>query len=314
MLTDPFAKFSEDVGAVFRPQREWVEGRGLYLISAFFFSGVGAGAWIFSTRALFDVPIGLMVGLVMLVVASGGAHLAFLGHPLRAWRMVARFRTSWVSRGIVGIVFFTGPAVLYLLPAYSSGLPWTQDSPFGRAMMVLSITAALWVAAYKGFVFAAAKGIPFWNSPILPPLFIAYALRGGLAVVLLIAAFGGRVSGLHAVETVKLWTVASGAALVLSYIWVMSEAGMAARRSVREMLHGRASLAFYLGMLAAGIVVPIVGGSMAFFTELSRAAIALIGACSLVGDFYATYCIAKAGIYVPILVGGLSQESRLEAR
>lgn len=307
MLTDPFVKLPEDVSAVFRPQREWVERQGLLLILAFFLSGIGAGAWIFSTPTFFNVPAGLMIGLLILVVGSGGAHLAFLGHPLRAWRMVVRFRSSWVSRGMVGVGVFSVPAVLYVLPAYFPGLPWTQGSPFGKGMMVLSMLGAVWVATYKGFVFAVAKGIPFWNSPLLPPLFIAYALRGGLAILLLIAAWGGEFAGFHTVEAVKLWTVVSSAALVLFYVWIMSEAGVAARRSVLEIVRGRVSVAFYLGVVAIGILIPLGGGSLAFFMELSRPAVGFIGACSLIGDFYVTYSIAKAGIYLPPVFGALPQ-------
>jgi len=305
-LTDRYVKLPADLRAAFRPQREWAEGQGLWLLLAFFCSGVGAGTWLFSAPAFFDVPAGLVIGLLLMVAGSGGAHLAFLGHPLRAWRMVAQFRTSWVSRGIVGIMVFTIPAVLYLVPSVFPGVPWRQDDLFGKALMALSIFGALWVATYKGFVFAVAKGIPFWNSPLLPPLFIAYALRGGLAVLLLIGALGGKFAAFHSVEVVKLWTVVSSAALIVFYVWVMSDAGLTARQSAREIINGRVSLVFYVGVVAGGIVVPLVGGCLAFFTDLSLGAVGLIGVCSLVGDFSVTYSIAKAGIYLPPAFGALS--------
>jgi hypothetical protein len=32
-----------DLNLTYRPQREWIEGRGLLVVAAHFFSGVGAG-------------------------------------------------------------------------------------------------------------------------------------------------------------------------------------------------------------------------------------------------------------------------------
>ncbi len=37
-----------DLRSEYRPQREWVDGRGLLIVIAHFFSGIGAGAWLFS--------------------------------------------------------------------------------------------------------------------------------------------------------------------------------------------------------------------------------------------------------------------------
>jgi formate-dependent nitrite reductase membrane component NrfD len=310
---DPFDKLSEDVGALFRPQRQWGEGQGLYLIWAFFFSGVGAGTWLVSTPLLFDVRLGLVAGFLLLVGASGGAHLAFLGRPLRFWRIVVHVRTSWLSRGMLGMLIFSVSGLLYLLPMFAAGVPWSMASHFGEAMLVVSVLSALWITTYKGFVFGAARGIPFWNSPILPPVFIGYAFRSGLAILLLIAAAGGKVAGLHAVETTKLWTVVSAAAIVLFYVWIMKDSGVAAQRSVQELLRGRISLPFYLGVVLAGILIPVAGGSLAFFTELPRSAVGAIAVASLIGDFYITYAIAKAGIYAPLTFGAFPRASGLEA-
>jgi formate-dependent nitrite reductase membrane component NrfD len=133
-------------------------------------------------------------------------------------------------------------------------------------------------------------------------------VRGGLAVLLLVGAFEGAPTRFHTVEVAKLWTVVSCAALVLVYIWVMSEAGVAARRSVIEIVRGRAAAAFYVGVVALGIAVPLGGGALAYVRELSPATLAAVGICSLVGDFYVTYSIAKAGIYTPLLLGGAVPE------
>ncbi len=66
-----------DLRAEFRPQREWIDGRGLLIVIAHFFSGIGAGAWLWST--LYDFDVGRWLAFGCVVGLSGVAHLAFLG-------------------------------------------------------------------------------------------------------------------------------------------------------------------------------------------------------------------------------------------
>src|SRR3990172_4986494 len=104
----------QDLAQVYRPQREWIEGRGLWIVVAHFFSGIGAVAWLLS--ALFEVRLGLWLGLACVGVYSGLAHLAFLGRPERFWRIVKRPPASGISRGIwsIGIFLTSGGAYLLL--------------------------------------------------------------------------------------------------------------------------------------------------------------------------------------------------------
>jgi formate-dependent nitrite reductase membrane component NrfD len=284
---------TRDLSLTYRPQREWIEGRGLLLVVAHFFSGVGAGAWVFSV--LFDVPAGLVLGLVFVGGLSGLAHLLFLGRWQRFWRMLRRPRSSWISRGIWGIGLFMVGAAAYLLPPL-------RDSSLGPAALALSLVGAALVLAYEGFVYAASKGIPFWRTPLLPLLYAAYGLRGGAALLLVAATLGGTAFELDTLEAIKLWVVVSTAVLILLYLVVASRAGGAARRSVRRLVAGGISPSFYGGTILVGILIPV---GLALARELGGAGLltlALIGAASLAGDFYVKYCIVKAGVHAPIRV------------
>ena len=98
-----YEKFMVDLTREYRPQREWAEGRGLYLIIGHFLVGVAGGAWIFGH--LFDHPASLVCSF-FLAVGGGLCHLINLGRPERFWRMMRCIRTSWVARGFWGISFF----------------------------------------------------------------------------------------------------------------------------------------------------------------------------------------------------------------
>jgi formate-dependent nitrite reductase membrane component NrfD len=293
--TEPFQIRIGDLRERFRPQREWAEGRGLLLIAAHFLTGSGAGAWLVA------LPLDLRAGLVMgFSLAALGAlfHLLFLGRPERFWRMVKGFATSWISRGIIGVTLFLVSAAVYL----SLALLGIEATTLGVAMLLLSVLGGIWVVVYKGFVWASSKGIPLWNTPLVPVLYIAYALRGGTAALMVMAAAGAAHDPLDLLEPIKLWLAVSTAVLVLIYIDVMRGSGMTALRSVNLMLFGRVALPFYFGAVTLGLIVPIAIGGFAYFGDLAPALFALVGCLSLLGDLSIIYCIAKAGLYRPLPV------------
>ncbi|MEE8472867.1 MAG: DmsC/YnfH family molybdoenzyme membrane anchor subunit [Dehalococcoidia bacterium] len=299
LLVDPFDKLTEDLKSTFRPQREWVDKRGLLLVTAHFLSGAGAGTWLFAW--LLGLNWGLAIGWV-LVAGGAVAHLLFLGKPLRFWRIVRMPQTSWISRGLLSISLFLLTALLYLLPGYFPGLPWNGDSGLGQALLVISLIATAGIFVYKGFVYAVAKAIPFWNTPLLPPLYIAYGLRGGLAVLFVASAIQGRAMDLESAKALELWMVLSTAILLLFYMGVMAGAGVTTAESIRHLVRGPASLPFYLGAVAVGLIIPVAFGIVSYFSPLTPGAMSAVALASLVGDFYIKYCVARAGIYLPVTV------------
>ncbi len=283
----------QDLAQVYRPQREWIDGRGLLIVVAHFFSGIGAGAWLWST--LYDFRLGQVLAMICVLGLSGAAHLAFLGRWDRFWRILRRPHQSWISRGMWAIGVFGVAACLVLLPG-------ERSEPGGAFALALSVAAACVILLYEGFVYAASHAIPFWRTRLLPILYVAYGLRGGAALLLVAAALGGDGFDVATVEAVKLWVVVSTAVLVLVDLVAGSRAGGAARESVSQLVAGRISPSFYGGTLLAGILLPIgltLGRDALGVPELFL--LGAIGIASLVGDFYVKYCIVKAGVYVPLV-------------
>ena len=286
--TTTYDRLLADLGSTFRPQRHWVEGRGLFLILGHFFSGIGAGTWIFSLWLGFAPGLWLAVLVILL---SGAAHLAFLGHPERFWRMF-RARSSWIARGFIGMnIFFVGAVLYIFFPA----------GALGTLFLALSLAGAAIIIGYKGNVYAASKGVPFWNSPVLPILYATYAIRGGLALLLIVFPLAGGRIDLHGLGVIELWVAVSAAVMLGFYLGVMRQTNVAAKRSVRELARGRVAGPFYLGTVGVGLALPILLGFAGLASPLSGLLLSLVGALSLVGDFFAKYSIAKAGIYLPLM-------------
>jgi formate-dependent nitrite reductase membrane component NrfD len=247
---------------------------------------------------LLGARTGLLPALVFAGLLSGIAHLAFLGRFERAWRILRRPHSSWISRGMWSLVVFVVSAAGFLAVG--------GEGAAGRVLLALSLVGASGALLYEGFVYAASRAIPFWHSPLLPALYAAYGLRGGAALLLVAAAVGGRAEGLELLEAIKLWTVVSAAVLVLLYLAVRTRAGGAARHSVRRIVVGGISPAFYGGALVLGIVLPLALAALREPGPAGFAILAAVGLCSLAGDFYVKYCVAKAGSYVPLAGRGLA--------
>jgi formate-dependent nitrite reductase membrane component NrfD len=300
-MTEISAKYEQlvqDLRRDFRPQREWGEGRGLFLVVGHFLVGVAAGAWLFGL--IFNYNPGLIAGFIL---AGGGgiAHLAFLGRPERFWKMVRHVRTAWISRGFVGLALFLAGAAFYLPPLVLANWPWAADSMLGYLGWVMAAVGMVVLIVYMGFVYSASKGIPFWNSPLHPVLYMAYALRGGIAALLVtMALFDAPSPG--ATSLVTIWIAVTAVVIVLFALEIqgaITGGNAAARRSVREMLAGRVAIYFYGGTLLIGLVAPLalVSGRIA---PLGVGVLAAIGLFSALGDFFMKYTTIRAGIYLPL--------------
>ena len=157
------------------------------------------------------------------------------------------------------------------------------------------------IIGYMGFGYTASKGVPFWNSPLHPALYIAYAFRGGIATLLVVAAASGTAATSGGL--LPLWI---GVTAIVALFFVLELQGAAAggnaaaRRSVREILAGRVALVFYGGTLLVGIIVPVLLLSMPMAN--SPATMALIGLASAAGDFFMKLSTVRAGVYLPLVL------------
>jgi formate-dependent nitrite reductase membrane component NrfD len=301
-MPDISAKYEQlihDLRQDFRPQREWGEGRGLFLVIGHFLVGVAAGAWLFGL--LFNYPPGLLAGFVLAGI-GGIAHLGFLGRPERFWKMARHVRTAWVARGFIGLTLFLAGAVLYVPPLLFTAWPWQAASAIGWLGWLMAAAGMVILVVYMGFVYSASKGIPFWTSPLHPLLYMAYALRGGVAALLVAMATLGVPKEEMAQRLVSIWVAITVLVIVLVILEMQSAltgGNVAARRSARELLAGRFAGYFYGGTLILGLLVPLalLSGKL---VPLSIAVLAAVGLLSALGDFFMKYTTIRAGIYAPL--------------
>src|SRR3972149_6407496 len=176
----------------YTPQREWVERRGILMLLAMFFIELGAGTFVVSS--IFSNPLGMLLGWLMCGVLGGGLHLIYLGHPLRFWRMVlsSGWKSSWISRGLIFVSLFLGLGLIHMIL-----LQWA--SPISGLLIAADVFAFL-VIIYVGFVMAYVNGIPLWNTPLLPVLYLILGIWGGLGLTLIALKSTGTATTIGTVE------------------------------------------------------------------------------------------------------------------
>ncbi len=274
-------------------QTEWITRRGILLWLAMYTGGLGGGLYLVSLY--FNSFIGMLVSLLIVAVLKGGFHFAYLGKPLRFWRILFRPKTSWISRGFIFVVGFVGFAAIQLMLFH-----WLPGTVWEVLLKVLAGLMAIGVIVYTGFVLNSVKAVSLWNSPLLPLLFAMCGLLGGFGLSTVIALYGGNVD-LHAAEAGTRWLLIMNALLIAVYLWKAAQKDETGKKSVVDQMRGSVAPVFWAGVVVLGIAAPLAA---ALFSDRSGQwmPFVLIAAviCEIVGGLSIRYCLLKAGIYKPL--------------
>jgi len=135
--------------------------------------------------------------LLALVLLSIGLFSSFfhLGHPERAWRSAAKWRTSWLSREVIAL-----PVTMAAIFAYGAAhyLGWTTPiftMPGGTAVDATLIfgfiatiaTYALFVCT--GMIYGCIKFLQEWHSPLTVINFILLGTASGFTLATALSAY-----------------------------------------------------------------------------------------------------------------------------
>jgi formate-dependent nitrite reductase membrane component NrfD len=278
----------------YTPQTEWINQKGIFVWLAEVFNGLGSGLYLVSLY--FNSLEGMLISLIIVVVLKCGLHFAHLSRPLRFWRMVLKPKTSWLARGFIFLVLFIVFGAIQLALSY-----WLPGTAWEVVFKILAGVMAVLVATYTGFVMNYINGIPFWNSGLLPLLFLSFSILSGLAGAIAIGLFGANVDIVAAVVVIR-WLLVANAFFITIYFWSATYMGPTGKRSIKELIQGRLAPALWLGVVLVGIFIPlgmfihnyIAGGSSV--TSLITAV-----SCVLIGAFSFNYCILKGALYTPLI-------------
>jgi len=283
-----------------RPQREW----GILVVVYLFLGGAGAG--LYAVSLYMDRTFEAILGLV--TVAVGTVFLLFdLGRPERFWRAFMRPGTSWISRGTFFIALLLAAGTLQVAPSIPGleFLPWGKGTMFGWILKASAGLLAVMVMTYTGFVLSPSPAIPFWNSPLVPAIFLGYSLLAGVDLFLLLErALGPGVGNLMVLERFQGHLTLVCLALVVLHVGVMSVRTVAARETVRMLTRSHYAVLFFVGVILAGLVAPLIlTGTLLLDrnAEVAVHSLILAGVMRLSGDYLFRYLMVRTGCYDSII-------------
>ncbi|MDE2254710.1 MAG: dimethyl sulfoxide reductase anchor subunit [Betaproteobacteria bacterium] len=236
----------------------------------------------------------LALGVVALI-----ASFLHLGRPERAWRAVAMWRTSWLSREVIALPAFLGVAALTLL---WTGL--THTWPSWLALALLLACGVLWLST--AMIYACLRFIREWATPLTALNFVLMGLASGFvlaaalfaflglavgeiatwALVLTLLAFFGRMAALlRTARLVPAGSAQSAIGVRSGHIVQISRGFTAGSFNLREFFHGQGGTVLRrvqgvfllmgfllpLGLIGAGIGAnePLAWFVVAWLTQMS---------------------------------------------
>lgn len=276
------------------PQREWIEGRGVLIWLAEVSCGIGGGLYLVSLY--FNNMSGMFLSWLIVVLLKGGFHFAYLGKPMRFWRMALKPKTSWLARGFIFLSLFIGFGAIQLAFSY-----WLPGTTLEITFKVIAGLMVFLVVMNTGFVMNCINAIPFWNSAILPLLFLLFGILDGFALILTMGLFEGNVNMIAAEGGSRLLLVIN-ALLIAIYLWSGMYMGPTGKRSVMELIKGQLAPILWVGVMLCGIIIPLgVSVSSYFVGEASAPFLIMAVAFEMVGAFSLKYILLKGALYSPLI-------------
>jgi formate-dependent nitrite reductase membrane component NrfD len=143
--------------------------------------------------------------------------------------------------------------------------------------------------------------VPFWNSTLLPLLFVLCGILGGFGLSVIIALNGGNIQ-LSAAETGSRWLLVINALFIVVYLWTAANREATGKKSVMEQMRGNLAPVFWAGIVLLGIVIPLTIAFISLMTGGVSPALLITGVvCEIIGGLALRYCVLKAGAYKPLV-------------
>lgn len=259
-------------------------GQGL-LIALFGVELAESLGWISAGAAppqmFFVVGSALVVGLGALGLVASFFHL---GHPERAWRAIAMWRTSWLSRECLALPVF-------LACAFAYGVAHWFDSPWALAIGALGVIASATLFVCTAMIYACLRFLQEWATPLTMVNFVllgcasgftfatacsvwlAPSLVAGLAVCACILTLAGCISRVASLRrNARLRpksTVQSATGIQSATLQQKSRGFTGGAFNLREFFHGktpqtlqRIKWTFLIAAFAIPFVLIALGGSV----------------------------------------------------
>ncbi|MBW2369709.1 MAG: polysulfide reductase NrfD [Deltaproteobacteria bacterium] len=276
------------------PPREWADAKGMWLSIAFFVSEIGAG--LFFLSLFINYRPGFILGYLLSLVIGGLTHIIYLGNPQRFWRVLMKPKTSELSRGVWVILLYSLIGGIMILPAVFPDLPWTG---YHLSLKLIMGVVCVLMITHGAATMSVIRAIPSWNSTMLLPWSVISGIWVGSQVLVVMPGSGAH--ELVRMETLSLILLSIYAVTIVLYLWGTSHASGTAKLSIKELVAGMYAKSFYLGVVGAGIAIPMIlilatSGSQPLFWLIALRLVFVV-----IGDMTLRSLQMKSAYYNPLI-------------
>ena len=234
---------------------------GWLVINYLFFGGLGAGAYLTSFAAekgLFGKSsnlkrTGYFISGPCIVIATFLFSLNLGVSITGLFTMITNPR-SVMTWGIFILIAFI--VVGFICAFYKR-----ENKEIPTLISWLGAVLALATVIYTGQLLSSLFAEPFWNTLLIPSLFVVSALAMGLASTSLLARFNGKATIKEGVRVNRIYMVLILVKLILLFILLFSSSsgmkGAVAARSAQTIVAGSLALPFWVLLIVIGLAFPL---------------------------------------------------------
>jgi len=284
-----------------------------WLISIYFyFTGLSAGSFVVSTMSYgFGIKMYKPISRIAVITATaclGIAPVALLmqvGWPIRSiWNHFTYLNfASPMTYGAFLLVGYPVVCVFYALYMFRENFKMT------KLLGSIGIPTAIATHGYTGFILAFGKARPYWNTALMPTLFLVSAIVSGIALMILLVMIIFRflkkeravpsdiVEGL---AKILAWAIVVDLFLTFCDIAVLSISHEGAQRMAWLILGGSFTPLFVIVENLVGKVLPMI---VCFTPRLrqNKIVLALAAALVVLGIFFMRYVTVFGGQVLPLM-------------
>lgn len=248
------------------PESAW----GWLIVVYLFLAGSGSGAFLAAVYcdllapdwskslaragSLIAGPL-VTIGTVCLVLDLE----AGLWEPWRQIYLVGNLR-SMIAWGVIILAVFIPVSFLYAAALNELTFVGKIAKKYIRILEYVGSFLAVSTATYTGVLIAVVNGVPFWNTPMMPVLFLASAISTGLAAAMIVAA----IIDIRTIKTLSnfalghvIFLAVEGLVLML-FVFMSLTRSTEAAISANMLLTGALSPYFWVLVVVLGILIPFV--------------------------------------------------------
>ena len=184
---------------------------------------------------------------------------AGLWEPWRQVYLVGNLR-SMITWGVIILAVFIPVSFLYAAALNELTFVGKIAKKYIRVLEYVGSFLAVSTATYTGVLIAVVNGVPFWNTPMMPVLFLASAISTGLAAAMIVAA----IIDIRTIKTLSnfalghvIFLAVEGLVLML-FVFMSLTRSTEAAISANMLLTGALSPYFWVLVVILGILIPFV--------------------------------------------------------